>query len=264
MRAFSNIAAIAASLLFVPAALAQTAPVPGVPTAASGPLSRSHFFVALAGLQIDDPRFSFAERARADVDLFSYGRGRVNLLVDTELVMGSERRSFDLNQANVMFETSASYRVGPVDLAGVIHHVSRHIVDREFDRVPAWHTIGARAMHVFAVPEGTIDVSVEYGRVVQKTFVDYTWTNQATVRFNRVIGSRLRLFASGRGGFVGVEPAVLGRRRQAGGRAEGGVRFVTERGLVDLYAATEHRVDGYPTSRVPSTWVELGFRLSAP
>lgn len=212
-------------------------------------------------MQTDDPRFWLVQRSRADLDLFSFRKGRVNFLVDTELVMGSERRAFDLNHANVIFEASASYGVGPIDIAAVAHHVSRHVVDREFDRVPAWHTIGVRAGHVFLPRDAVIDISLEYGRVVQHTFVDYAWTSQLTARLDRTIRSATHVFASGSGGFVGVDRAVLNRGRQAGGRVESGVHVVRERASADLFAAYERRIDGYPTSREPSSWLEFGFRL---
>jgi hypothetical protein len=215
-------------------------------------------------MQTDDPRFLVAQRARADLDLFSYRKGRVNFLIDTELVMGSERRAFDLNHANVIFETSSSYRFASIDVAAVVRHVSRHVVDREFDRVPAWHTVGARAAHLFHLRQSTIDVSLEYGRVVQHTFVDYTWTSQGTIQLDRTLRPGAHVFASGGGGLVGVDCAVANRRRQTGARAEAGVRLVAERGFVDFFGAYERRVDGYPTSRQPSSWVELGFRLGAP
>jgi hypothetical protein len=249
---------------FVSGAFAQTAPVPEPSTGEPhGFLPRSAFFVSVAGIETDDPRFSLVQRSRADLDLFGYHKGRVNFLIDTELVMGSERRAFDLNHANVIFETSSSYGFGPIDVAAVVHHDSRHVVDREFDRVPAWHTIGARAGHVFLMRQSTIDISLEYGRVVQHTFVDYKWTSQLTIRLDRTLRSGMHVFASGSGGLVGVDRAVLNRGRQTGGRAEGGVHFATERATVDLFAAHERRVDGYPISREPSSWFELGFRLGS-
>jgi hypothetical protein len=250
---------------FVPTVSAQTAPVPGRSTGEpAGFLSRSAFFVSLAGMQTDDPRFSLVQRGRVDLDLFSHPRGRVNFLIDTELVMGTERRAFDLNHANVIFEASSSYRLGAIDVAAVVHHVSRHVVDREFDRVPAWFTVGARAGHLFPLQNSTIDVSLEYGHVVQHTFVDYTWTSQATIRLERTLRPAARAFASASGGLVGVDRAVLDRGRQAGARAEGGLHFTSKGGVVDLFAAYERRVDGYPTSRQPSSWLEFGFRFSAP
>src|SRR5216117_668646 len=90
----ARVAVVAAfSVVFVGAlaadAAAQTAPLPAVASGdRSGLLTRGAFFISLAGLQTDDPRFSLAQRSRADVDLVGYGKGRVNFLMDAELVMG--------------------------------------------------------------------------------------------------------------------------------------------------------------------------------
>ena len=51
---------------------------------------------------------------------------------------------------------------------------------------------------------------------------------------------------------------------QTGARFEGGVHVPTPHAAADLYAAYERRVDGYPTSRQPSSWFEIGFRLGTP
>jgi hypothetical protein len=268
-RRAARVAMVLLCLAPAPRAFAQTAPVPdhasgtSAASGAAGLLARTALSVGIGGMPTEDPRFSFAERAVADLDLFAYRRGRINLFIATELVMGSERRAFDLNQANVIFESSASYGVRATEVAVVLHHVSRHVVDREFDRVPAWHTVGARVLRAFSIPQGRIDLAGEYGRVVQHTFVDYTWTSQATVRIDRQLAPRMRLFAEGRGGVVGVDRALVGRRRQAGGRAEGGLRLLGGGGVFDLFAALERRVDGHPASRDPSSWVELGFRFSS-
>jgi hypothetical protein len=260
----SHCIATALIVFVVSSASAQTAPLPAVAAEdRSGVLTRGAFFVALAGMQTDDPRFSLVQRSRADIDLVGYRSGRINFLMDAELVMGSERRSFDLNQANVIFEASSSFRMGGLELAGVAHHVSRHVVDRAFDRVPAWHTIGARATQVFRVRESTLAITVDYGRVVQHTFVDYTWTSQLTGRVDGRLAAAVRLFATGSAGLVGVDEAIAHRGRQVGGRVEGGVHFAARAGA-DLFGAYERRVDGYPTSREPSSWFEVGFRLGTP
>ena len=258
---------LAAALLVIVSsdAAAQTAPLPAAATDnRTGFLTRGDFFVSLAGLQADDPRFSLAQRSRGDLDLIGYRHGRINFLMDAELVMGSERRRFDLNQANIVFETSGSYRVGSLEMAAVAHHVSRHVVDREFDRVPAWHTLGVRVTELFSMRQSAVAVTLDYGRVLQHTFVDYTWTSQLTMRFDRRVGPRAHFFATGSGGFVGVDPAIANRNRQTGARFEGGVHVPTPHAAADLYAAYERRVDGYPTSRQPSSWFEIGFRLGTP
>jgi hypothetical protein len=151
--------------------------------------------------------------------------------------------------------------VGQLEVAGVGHHHSRHVVDREFDRVPAWHTLGARGSWAIVTPQSTADITLELARVVQHTFVDYAWTSQLTVRVERTFRSGTRLFANGMGGFIGVDGDELDRDRQFGARAEGGLEFPGRRGNAQLFVAYERRVDGYPISRDPSSWLELGVRL---
>ena len=245
---------------------AQTAaPVPApIVSDETGLFPRAALFVSLAGMQTSDPQFSWVERSRGDLDLVGYRHGRVNFLIDTELVMGSERRSFDLNQANIIFELSGSWRAGAVEIAGVAHHVSKHVVDREFDRVPAWDTVGARATYAVATPASQASVTLDYGRIVQHTFVDYAWTSQLTARFEGAIAGRARAFLFGSGGLIGVDGTLPGRDTQKGGRIEGGVRVSPARGAAEVYAALEHRVDAYPTSRLPTSWFELGVRLGTP
>jgi len=256
---------VAASIVtVVPRAMAQTAPLPGVSIGdPNGFLTRAAWFLGVARLESGDPRFSEVARTRVDVDLVHYPRGRVNQFFDAEFVMGSEHRAFDFNHDNIIFETSASCRVASIDFAGVFHHTSRHLIDRAFDRVVAWHTVAARGERVFAGRQSMVAVTVEYARVTQRTFVDYEWTSQATVRFDRALGRRAHLVASASGGSVGVDADVVGRGRQDGSRVEGGVHVTGQRAGVDLFAAYERRVDGFPTSRVPASWFEAGFRLSS-
>jgi hypothetical protein len=248
---------------FAPIASAQTAPLPGLSTfETTGFLTRAAFFLSLAPMKSDDARFAWDQRNRADVDLFGYAKGRVNLLLDVELVMGRERREFDLNHGHIVMETSSSHRLGPIDLGVVFHHHSAHLVDRPSDRVVAWHTLGPRGGYVFAGRQSTFAVNLEWLGVVQHTFVDYDWTSQLTLRFERTLPRGKRVFALGSGGFIGVDHTVPNRERQIGGRAEGGVHFPIQRGAIDLFGAFERRVDGYPTSRQPSRWLEAGFRLA--
>jgi hypothetical protein len=246
-------------------AAAQTAPLPAVATGDDkGFLTRGAFSASLAAIETADPRFSSVERSRADIDLGGYPKGRINLFFDGELVLGSERRRFDLNQGNVIVETSASYRIGSLELTGVLHHESRHVVDRPSDRVPAWHTIGARATQAYVIGPSALAVTVDYGHVLQSTFVDYRWTSQLTLRYDRRIADAAHLFAIGSGGLVGVNELIANRDTQVGARFEAGVRLPGAHAAADLFSAYERRVDGYPTSRQPSSWFEIGFRLGTP
>lgn len=245
-----------------PSSSAQTAPIPA-PYAADEPgfLTRGEWLLSVAPMASGDPQFAWSIRNRFDLDLVSYPRGRVNLFFDYEVVLGRERREFDFNHGNIMFETSASGCVGGVEIAFMVHHVSRHVIDREAGRVAAWHTVAVRAERPFAIGGTAIAVAGEYHRLVQHTFVDYTSTTQATVRVDRPLDNGVHLFGGASGGVVFVDRSVLDRDHQAGGRAEAGVHFPGRRAGIDLFAAYERRVDGYPLGRVPVSWIEAGVRL---
>jgi len=244
-------------------AAAQTAPLPALTTDdTTGFLTRAAWLLSVAPLSSDDPRFAWSVRSRADLDLARYPRGRVNLLFEDELVLGRERREFDFNQGSVMFETSASVRVASLETSFVFHHVSRHLIDRPAGRVVAWHTVGARVVRPFAVGRATVAPSVEYHGVVQHTFVDYDWTSQLSLRIDRPFAGARRLFAAASGGFIGVD-GTLDRGRQNGHRVEAGVHLPGQRAALDLFAAYERRIDGYPFEPGPQSWLEFGFRLAS-
>jgi hypothetical protein len=251
---------------------AQTAPLP-LPFSGTvnGFLTRGDWLLSVAPMASGDPRFAWSSRQRFDIDLAHYPRGRVNLFFDNEIVMGRERREFDFNHGNLMFETSALVQMAGIDAALVFHHVSRHLIDRPVDRVVAYHTVGGRVERVFAVGRSTVVPTAELHRVVQRTFVDYQWLSQFTLRADRPFDNGNRLFFTGSFGWDGVDPAVLGdtgvplnREAQPGGRAEGGIHLLGRTVALDLYAAFERRVDGFPLARVPLSWIEAGFRLASP
>jgi len=273
MRVPATIFLIIGVVAYAAGASAQTAPLPApFQEGPSGFLTRGDWLLSVAPMKSGDPRFSWSVQQRFDIDVAHYPRGRVNLFFNNEIVMGSERRSFDFNHGDTMFETSASGIVpGGVEASLVFHHVSRHLIDRPADRVVAWHTVAGRAERTFAVGQASLTATAEYHKVVQHTFVDYRWTDQFTGRFEQPFPNRIRLFASVRGGTVGVDPLVLddfgkplNRSRQNGGRVEGGVHVASTKAAIDLFAAWERRVDAYPLARVPLSWVEAGFRLSSP
>jgi hypothetical protein len=254
-------------------ASAQTAPLPAPFSGdTNGFMTRGDWLLSVAPMASGDPVFAWSVRQRFDVDVAHYPRGRVNLFFDNEIVMGRERREFDFNHGNTMFESSASARVGGgVDASLVFHHVSRHLIDRPASNTVAWHTVAGRVERPFAIGRSVVTPTAEYHRVVQHTYVDYKWLSQFTLRLDQAFESRVRVFATVSGGLVGVDPAevdelgkALNRDRQAGGRVEAGVHIPGLKAALDLFAAFERRVDGYPLARVPSSWFEAGFRLASP
>jgi hypothetical protein len=256
--------AIAAASFLILIATSVSAQTPAAQPAAEpeGFLTRTAFSLSFAHMDSGDPRFTWVGHLRADVDLVKYKQGRLNFFVDDEPVLGSERRAFDLNHQNFIMESSLSYRVRSFDVAVVFHHESRHLVDRETDRTIAWNTIGARATRRWDLHRSTVAASLEYGHVLQHTYVDYAWTSQLAIRLDRPMNERLGVYGAGSGVLVGVDGAIPGRERQCGARLEGGLRLAGLIGGLDLFGAYERRIDGYPLSRQRSRWFEVGFRLN--
>lgn len=245
-------------LSLVSVAHAQS-PAPAPP----GPdfLSRYDFHLNANSLSGDDPRFAWDSRFGGDLDLVDYVKGRASILVDYEAVLGSEYRPFDPDQTYYVLETSASYRAGQTEIAGVFHHVSRHLSDRPKRFSIAWNVLGARVMRRIETRGLQIDARVDAGRVVQHSYMDYTWTGDADLAIRRVIGPRLAVFAHGYGEMFGVDETVYGRTSQTGGLIEAGVRISGRAGAIELFAGIERRIDADPADLLPQRWGIAGFRL---
>ena len=194
-------------------------------------------------------------------DLVDYGVGRVTVLADYEIVLGSEFQPFDPNQGNYRLEASSSVRAGRVEVAGVFHHVSRHLGDRPKRGGVAWNVFGARVQGGGHSGTTRFDLQGFAGRVIQHSFVDYTWTADLQLQARRRLNRRVDVFGRGRGEVFGVDRAVLGRDAQTGGLVEGGVRLNGEAGAIELFAGCEKRIDAYPIERVAERWFFAGFRL---
>jgi hypothetical protein len=224
-----------------------------------------YHLTAYALLHEDDAakRFSWDTHFGGSLDLVDYIRGRASLLIDYQAVLGSEFRSFDPNQGNYILEASASARARDTELVGVFHHVSRHLSDRPKRPAVAWNTVGARVLHRVTVGDTRIDADLDIARVVQHSFVDYTWIGSLELQVRRSVTPRVGVFAHAAGELYGVDVLTAGRSRQRGGMAEAGVRVTGARGALELFAGIERRVDAYPLELVrnPKRWALAGFRL---
>jgi hypothetical protein len=254
-------AAFAACLAFVsaPRLFAQ----PADPSAVSGPdfLTRYAFHLSANALAIDDPRFTWDVHFGGELDLVDYVKGRITGVADYEAILGNEFRAFDPNQSYYLLEVSSSYRIGRVEVAGLFHHVSRHLGDRAKRESIAWNVLGGRAMGQTTVAGLSIDGHVEAGSVVEHAFVDYTWTGDVDVTVRRRLAARVGVFGHGVGTFYGVDGTNPGRGTQRGGLFEGGLRFEGRGGALELFAGVERRVDADPLEQLPLRWGLAGFRF---
>jgi len=248
----------------VPAA-AQV-PQPVFVPAPPGPefLSRYDFHMSVYQLiGSDDPaeRFSWDSHFGGSFDILDYVVGRASVTVDYEAVLGSELRPFDPNQANYTLEPSLSVRVGETEIAAVFHHLSRHLSDRPKHFAIAWNMWGGRLLRRTTIGSVTIDGALDVGRIVQHSFVDYTWITDGDVLVRRPVRPRLGVFAHASAQVFAVNGTIPDRGTQVGVLAEAGVRVTGRGGALEAFAGFERRVDAYPLDRVPQNWVLAGFRL---
>lgn len=224
-------------------------------------LTRYNFHLSADALAIDDVHFSWDTHFGGDLDVVDYVSGRTTVVADYEAVLGDERRAFDPEQVYYTLEISSSYRTKYVEIAGMLHHVSRHLSDRPKEYPIAWNVLGGRAITALEMGKTKIEVRADAGAVVQHSYVDYQWTATFDAIARRSLTERTGVFVHGAGEFYGVDGSIAGRSSQKGGMIEGGVRFDGRAGAIELFAGYENRLDADPVNLVSRQWGLAGFRF---
>lgn len=247
----------------VPAAAQTTPPAQPVgqsPANGAEFLSRFDFRVGLEHLVSDDARFVWGANFGGDLDLVDYGVGRLTFSANYEAMLGSEFRAFDPNQSNYTLAGGASARIGPAELAGVFHHVSRHLSDRPKRHPVDWNMIAGRVRSRIVRGRTELQGRADLRGVVQKTFVDYRWELDADARAQVGLAPRVAVVALGGIRVLGVDGS-RNRGTQHGSRAEGGVRLDGRAAALELFVALDRRIDPYQLEFSTATWLMTGFRL---
>ena len=226
-------------------------------------MSRYDFHISITKLASTDRRFDWNGRIAGDLDLVDYVKGRTSLYAEYEVVMGNELRPFDPNQGNYTFDVSTSWRLRGVEVAGVFHHVSRHLSDRPKTAAIDINSVEAWALRRFTAGKTLVDVRGGAGKVIQRSFLDYTWRTHGKVTALRPLNARIGLFGHAAVEGLGTDRAVAGRGVQTGGRIEAGLRLGGKEGAVELFGGWEHVVDAYPLERFGGNWAVAGFRLTS-
>jgi hypothetical protein len=225
-------------------------------------IPRYDFRLSAAYLRTDDPtNFMWDTHWGGDLDFVDYVKGRAGVLIDYQAVLGDEYRPFDPNQGNYTLEASGSYRVGETELVGVFHHVSRHLSDRPKRFAIAMNVLEMRVLRHVDFDGTTVDVKVEGGPVIQRSYVDYNWIGSADVTVRHSVSPAVGPYGRLAGQLYGTDRAIAGRGAQRGGRVEVGVRLRGTGGAIDLFAGVERVVDADPTDRRARRWGFAGFRL---
>lgn len=227
-------------------------------------MSRYDFHISIEKLASDDRRFGWNGRVGGDLDLVDYVKGRLSLFAEYEVVMGDELRPFDPNQGNYTFDGSSSWRLGRTEVAGVFHHLSRHLSDRSKVEAVAINSLEGRVQRQFGVGNVGFDTKGGLGKVVQHSFLDYTWRAYGDLTARYPITPVVGWFARTSIETFGVAPALASRTNaQTSGRLETGLRLGGTRGAVELFGGWEHAADAYPLERTGRSWALVGFRLAS-
>jgi hypothetical protein len=255
-------AALAAclTLTLTPVAHAQE-PLAGEPPTSAEFMSRFDFHMSAAGLQDPDRRFSWDTHWGGDFDFLDYTHGRMMFLADYQVFLGDELRMFDPNQSLYTLAVSGSVRVKGTELAGVLHHVSRHLSDRPNREAIAFNALELRLLRHVNFGRESLDIRVEGGPVIARAFVDYLFMGVFDSTFRRQMSPRTGVYGRIYSDYYVVDPDVAGRHNQAGARFEGGLRLTGKGGALDLFGGYEQVVDAYPLDRQSRQWAFAGFRL---
>ena len=267
-------AVFALGFLFAFAAVAAAqAPQPIVVPAPAAPefLTRYDFHMSATSLltsvgtpapRVPDERFSWDTHFGGSFDIADLVVARLGVVADYQAVLGSEYRPFDPNQSSYTIEGFISARINAdTEVAGIFHHVSRHLSDRPKPFAVAYNEIGGRVMRHVTLAAATIDVDLEGGRATQHSYVDYTWLGEMHVLVRHPISPRLGVFGHGSGRLFAVDETLAHRGTQAGGLIEAGLRVTGRAGVLEIFAGYEKRVDADPLDRLSQRWGLAGFRL---
>jgi hypothetical protein len=258
-------AAICLAALLVPssAARAQSLTASQASTPSSSPEFLSGYRVRLGAsrLAAGDDRFSWDARFNGDIDLLDYGLGRINFMAEYEAVLGNQLRTFDPNQSLYTLDLRVTRRFGPNELAGLIHHMSRHLSDRAKTQAVDWNALGAELTRTETVGVVQTEGVIRADWIIKHTYADYTWKVGGRLRFQRPATPGTTLLGEGSLDFTGVDSTIAGRGTQVGAYLEAGVRLAGTAGSLDLILAFERRVDADMLIRGPQSWVLVGFRL---
>lgn len=226
-------------------------------------LPRFDFHVSMEHLFSEETRFVWDANFGGDLDIVDYGLGRLAFFANYQTILGSEFRAFDPNQGNYVLEGSMSVRAEAFEVAGVFHHVSRHLSDRPKRQPVDWNMIGGRVLGGVTRGKTELRGRADVRGVVQNSFVDYRWELDTGVTARVALRPRLAAVATGNLRMVGVDGS-RNRGTQHGYRGEGGVRIDGRDAALELFIAAERRIDPYQLEFSTATWVTAGFRISSP
>ena len=218
------------------------------------------FHLNMAHLSDDSPRYNWDANYGGELGIIAVGRTQLSFVANYQAVLGEEFHPFDPNQGNYTIDGVLSSRVKGFYVAGVFHHLSRHLADRPKRPPVDWNMMGGRVGRIFK--SGATDVEARFDLLgaILKTNVDYNWEMHAGARVHHHVYGTFGLIGSATLRQVGTN-GLGNRGTQTGGRGEGGFRISGKAATIELYLAVEKVIDPYPTEFGTEKYASVGMRL---
>jgi hypothetical protein len=266
IRTLGLAAVLAAAAGTATAQSIQLAPLANVQAPAGNPegavvwLPNYHFHLNMAHLSHDSQRYNWDANYGGELGLVAVGRTQLTFVANYQAVLGEEFHPFDPNQGNYTIDGVLSTRVKGFYVAGVFHHLSRHLADRAKRPPVDWNMMGGRVGAMFT--RGGTDVEARFDLLgtILKTNVDYNWEMHAGVRAHRRVYGTVGLVGLATLRQLGTN-GLGNRGTQTGGRGEGGLRVSGKAATIELYLAVERVIDPYPTEFGTASYASVGMRL---
>ena len=228
-----------------------------------GFLTNYRFHLDALRLVSSDDNFGWDADFGGDMDVFDLHHFRGNVLVNFESIVGNQKRAIDPNQANYTIDLSVWWRtvVPDAELGFTLHHVSRHLIDRDKGFAIAWNMLGFQSASPLQIRSWDVNIGYRVLKTIKRSFADYTAEVGGSIQALRPVHPRVSLILGGELTLVSVDKSERGRDHQFGGRFEIGARFPGGDGAGEVFIARERRIDAAPFDLKPTTFTMLGFRF---
>ena len=219
-----------------------------------------HFHLDMAHLSSDSERYNWDANYGGEFGIVAVGRTQLTFVANYQAVIGEEFHPFDPNQGNYTIDGVLSSRVKGFYVAGVFHHLSRHLADRSKRPPVDWNMFGGRVGAMFKRNRTDVEARFDLLGAILKTNVDYNWEMHAGLRVHQKVYGTLGLIGTAMLREMRTNGAG-NRGTQTGYRGEGGFRVGGRAATVELYLAAEKVIDPYPTEFGTTSYASVGMRL---
>ncbi len=199
----------------------------------------------------------------ASVDIVEKGKWSAYFNPDVETILGHRVRSFEAVQANYSLEIGARRDTGRGRATAFLHHVSRHVQDREKLLAVDWNFLGVRYDSPW--PEAWSrrgGWAASYGVATLSSGVHYDWEARLSGDIDLVRKGAKAMFVMTDLRHVGSAATPAFKREGfTDVRAEAGFRHWSETRQFALFVAYQHRHDALIPRPLVIRRALFGFRI---